>query len=261
MARPLSCEQTGYAVKLSTPVVSPATNRTLELYKASVFNGTGGSITAAIAKRLASVDTKQAFFVLTSSGMPLTQTATDITSAIIAGTAGRGIFTTAANSDGFIVQCKDKFNVVAMNVTQAQTGSPAYTYKYWNGSSFTTLTTIEVPASYAAGIQVIAFQLPTDWVTGSDPAIGGNSSGYYSILVQATTAPSQAVQVGNSGTAPSIWLARFLDSKELATKVGFEMSAFEGEPIMLDSSESLLPYFSGAANAANTMTVLYKNSG
>lgn len=256
-SRPLSSAHSGYGVKLSTPVVSPAANKTLELYLAALFNGTGGSITAAAAKKLAPVSTMQQFFSITDASTP---DAADITSAILAGTAAQQLISTT-NNDGFLVQCAQKFSVIGINVTQAQAGSPVYEYTYWNGSAYAALSTIEVPASYAAGIQIIAFHPPVDWVAGSSAAVGGNTSGYYSIRVRATTAPSTAVQVGNGGTAPSIWLASFMKSMELATKTGFELQAFQDEPLCLDAQESLIPYFSGSANAANTFSVLYKNSG
>jgi hypothetical protein len=199
----------------------------------------------------------QQFFSITTASTP---DAADITNEILAGTVGQQLISTT-NTDGYLVQCAQKFSVIGINVTQAEAGSPVYTYQYWNGSAYVALSTIEVPSAYATGIQIVAFQPPVDWATGSSAAVGGNTSGYYSILVRASTAPSQAVLVGNGGTAPSIWLASFIKSMELATKTGFELRAFQDEPIRLDAQESLVPYFSGSANAANTFSVLYKNSG
>lgn len=257
-SQPLLFEQRGYGHKLKTAVASAASNRQLQLYRAEVYNGTNGTITTALCKKFAVTSASFKVFQLIAANTP---DATEITDAIIAGTAATTIFT-ATNNDGFMVQCAHKFNVIGMTVDTAETGSPVYSYQYWNGSAWTTLTTIEVPTTYnTSASNIIAFQAPEDWVQGSDAATGGNLTGYYGIKVIATTHPSTAVKLGAAGLESSMWLAAFISISDLNSKASFLWQCPDGIPLQFDSGESVLPYFSGSANVASSLAVLYKNSG
>lgn len=116
----------------------------------------------------------------------------DATTDIQAGTATT-IFTTT-NNDGFIVYGVNKFNKFTVVVSQASTGSPVYTYEYWNGSSWTSLTMVTTPVYSATGSVYAEFSIPSAWVVG-DGTEGGGNNNYYAVRVLATTSPSTAVKI------------------------------------------------------------------
>lgn len=255
---PLLSVSKGYGEAFKTPVVAAPSTKQLTLYRAVLSNNSGGTLSCAVAKKMAGTTNAFKVFQLIAGNTP---DATDITSAIIAGTAATPIFTTTIN-DGYMIQCPNLFNVIGMTVTQAQTGAPVYTYEYWNGSAYTTLTTIAVPASYAAGRNLVVFQAPSDWVAGSSAAVGGNLTGYFSIIVRATTASGQQVQVGAGGTEPSMWLGQFIEFAQVPTAGTLVyQSPTSTEPLIFDSGEGIIPYFSGSPNAANEMSAIYEVSG
>lgn len=118
----------------------------------------------------------------------------DGTATIQAGTA-IDIFTTT-NNDGYIVYGVSQFNKFTLNITQAQTSSPVYTYEYWNGSAWTALTLTSTPSYSANGSTFAEFAIPTAWAVGDGTEGGGNNS-YYAIRVLATTAGGQAVKANS----------------------------------------------------------------
>lgn len=116
----------------------------------------------------------------------------DRTSAIQAGTATT-IFTTT-NNDGFLIYGVQKFDKVTMTISQASTGSPIYTYEYWNGSAWASLTTTAVPDYTTLASDTLEFSIPSNWAAGDGTEVGGNVL-FYTIRALATTAPSTAVQI------------------------------------------------------------------
>lgn len=175
---------------------------------------------------------------------------TDFTTQIQAGTAV-SIFNTT-NNDGFLVQAKEKFNLMAFNISQVQTGSPVFTYKYWNGSTFATLTLLNTPSYAATGIQAIVFNAPIDWVAG-DGSEDGDST-FYSIQVISTTAPSQAVQINSIKVGKML---KYADSVQSGASVSIN---FEDQPYLLQEGEVIIPFFS-YTNASNRLELTYKISG
>jgi hypothetical protein len=164
---------------------------------------------------------------------------TSIGAAVSAGTASV-LFAGAAN-DGFVAQARSKFGMVGFTVSTASAGG-TFTYKYWNGTIFTTLTTLEVPATYAAaGDNWIVFQPPQDWVKGGPSQIDQDK---YSIFVQSTVAPAGAVSVN------FMWIGAFLDFYEgVPNNAAVQMSYPDSKPYLLNGGEGLVPYFSVPAAA------------
>lgn len=114
----------------------------------------------------------------------------DLTGTIQAG-SDVNIFTTLSG-EGFLAQGQLKFNEFTLNITQAFTGSPVFTYEYWNGTVFTALT-VTTPADFSVtGLTTVSFNPPANWVVG-DGTEGGNNN-YYSIRVLASTAPATVVK-------------------------------------------------------------------
>lgn len=117
----------------------------------------------------------------------------DITAAIQAGTSTT-IFT-LTNNDGIIVYGVNTFNRITFVVSQIETGTPVYTYEYWNGSAWTAMPLTTTPVFTAAATVFAQFtSIPSAWVVG-DGTEGGGNNAYYAIRILATTAPTQAVKV------------------------------------------------------------------
>jgi len=247
-ASTLTVVTTGYNQVFKTAVVTPPTNGQIKLSQASVQNGSGSALNAAVVRKLATPSGSSRPFYFYQLIAANTPDANDVTLAICGGT-NTNIFTTT-NNDGFMVQSAEKFNLIGLTIGTGQAGSPTYAYQYWDGTTWQTLTTLAVPASYAAGTQVVAFHAPIDWVTGSNAATGGELTGYYSIKVIATAAGSQAV------VASDAWVGSFLAfAKSLAD--GATLNFPQGAPaiadalgVVFDSGESVAAYFA-TANAVN----------
>ncbi len=219
----------------------PSSSQQLEVYKASAYNATAAENAIGLFHSVSNAHFK--LYKLLAAGD------TEFTSTIQAGTAV-SIFNTT-NNDGCLFQAKEKFNMISFNVSQAQTGSPVYTYKYYNGSSWATLTLLNTPAYSATGIQVIAFNAPVDWVVG-DSTEDGDST-LFSIQAISTTAPSQAVQIN------SLKIGKMLSYCESVLPAASLEVDFEQEPYLLQVGEAIIPFFS-YSNASNRLEIAYKIS-
>jgi hypothetical protein len=166
--------------------------------------------------------------------------------------SGTDIFTTTAN-DGFLVGSQDLFNLVGFLLTQGQAGAPVYSYKYWNGSSWTALNTIAIPATYSnASEDLVVFGAPPDWVVGAAGGVSGLNPAYYYIWVQATTAPTQAV------IAASAWVAQMIAFAPQVSSGSFLSWAVGTTdiPYCFNSGDGLLPYFE-VSSSNNLVTGQY----
>ena len=216
-------------------------NEQLEVYKASAQNALPTENAVGLFHTVATPHFK--LYKLLAAGD------TEFTSTIQAGTAV-SIFNTT-NNDGCLFQAKEKFNYIAFNISQAQTGSPVYTYKYYNGSSYSTLTLLNTPAYDATGIQVIVFEAPIDWAAG-DGTEDADST-LYSIQVISTTAPSQAVQIN------SLKIGKMLSYSDAIPASGILEVEFNSEPLLLQVGEAIVPFFS-YTDPSNRLELAYKVS-
>ncbi len=234
---------TSYAQNAKDSVLSPSTGKQIKLYYAKLTNRSGGTIDVGILKKLATTGSYALFGSAAGVG-------SDLTTAINAGTAST-ILTTTTN-DLFVVQCREKFSLIGLTVSQAQAGSPVYIYQYWNGTIWTTLTTISVPTSYTTGTQLIVFLPPSDWAVGGDGTTNLDAT-RYSVRCKATTAPSTAVKV------TALWAGLMLDFKpNLDHESSMEYKGADPTLcLMFDGGESLLPYFGGTATANNLIHAQY----
>ncbi len=170
----------------------------------------------------------------------------EVTETIQAGSAITAFPTT--NNYGLLVQSEDPFQAIAMDISQAQTGSPVYTYEYYNGSTWAALTVLNTPVYTATGIQTLVFQAPTDWAVG-DGSEDGDAS-LYSIRMLATTAPSQAVQID------ALKVLKLLALEEIADKASLSLD-FSSSPLLLQAGEAIIPFFS-YTSANNRIDLNYK---
>jgi hypothetical protein len=237
----LQLSSSAYADQGLTQSFTPPSNQQLEVYSAKARNASAAENAVGLFHSIATPHFK--LYQLLAGGDA------DATTAIQAGTA-TSIFSTT-NNDGCLFQAKEKFNMIAFNVSQAETGSPVYTYKYYNGSSYSTLTLLNTPSYSATGIQVIVFEAPTDWVVG-DGSEDANSE-FYSIQVIATTAPGQAVQIN------SLKLGKMLSYSDAVEPSGELEVSFGDEPLLLQVGEAVLPFFS-YTDPSNRLELAYKIS-
>jgi hypothetical protein len=247
----LSVICSGYSQNCKSPVIAPPTGKQLNFYSAKVLNQSGGAIDAGICKNFALANWK--LYKYTAAGNP---TGIDYTAAIQGG-GSVNIFDTTVN-DGFLVGANVPFNIIGLTLAQAQTGAPVYTYNYFNGTAWTTLTLQATPVYTSTGDILIVLPSPQDWAPGTpSPSTSGVDQSKYYIFVSATTAPSQVVQ------ANAAWVCEFLDfQSQLANNTAFDFRVFDSVlPIVLSGTESILPYFGGTANVKNMMRVVYSVQG
>lgn len=224
---------------LTIPYTPPSTQQ-LEVHSISLYNATAADNALGIFSTVSNIQCK--FYSAASAVW------SSITTAVQAATSST-IFSTT-NNDGVIFQSKRKFGYVAFNVSQASTGSPVYTYKYWNGSTFATLPLLNTPSYSATGIQVLVFNAPNDWVVGSNSLA---DEALFSIQILATTAPSQAVKINSCIIGKML---KYSDS--ILQNQWFEVN-FGNDAILLQQGEYIMPFFS-YTNASNRLDMTYRIS-
>lgn len=182
----------------------------------------------------------------------------DTTDAQDIGATDFPLFTTT-NNDGFLVQSPYPFSLVGITMSATVcTGSPVYTYTYWDGDSWENLTLIDTPNFTGAGDTYLHFEKPIDWTEASGTAVSaiGATTGYYTIQVKATTAPTIA------GIATILWVVDMYEFKAGVTDknvVNFGTEAeIRGIPLM--GGQGIVPYF-GTAHANNMASVRYSVRG
>jgi hypothetical protein len=226
-----------------TAVLAPASGKQLHLFSARVHNRSGSAMDLGILKKLN--PNSWLYYKIVAADTP---DATDLTSSIQAGSATQ--LSTLVNNSGFMVQAKKKFNCLSFVISTGQSGSPTYTYEYWNGAAWATLPTIAVPASYATGEQVVIFLAPADWVAGTDVTTGG-SSDMYSVKMKATAAP------GTAPLATALVVSQLVEFSEgVADNGELVWKCPAALPLVLDGAEAIIPYC-GASNSANAASATY----
>ncbi len=225
-------------------LASPNSNRQLVVHALSAYNAHSAAMDVGLGVRFAPAAWK--LYAVTAS-------VTDVTSTIQAGSTQTILPTT--NNHGFIVQAKSQFGLLSLTISQAETGSPTYSYQYWNGSAWTTLTLRNSPVYTSTGSIAIAFAPPLDWVAGNgsdSPDLSSTEAGYC-IRVRGTTAPSQAVRI------TALHVSRFLSFRSLSSKATLSFK-FEPYAALLEIGESVQAYF-GTATANNSVEVSYQVGG
>lgn len=235
--------QAGYpSIGQSSFTLVSSTNQ-INLHSISAFNS-GGSACDVGLSIVNATSTWKLYIGNVNNGTP-----TNKTSTIQAGSTVN-IFDTTTNN-GFMVECSKVFGYLTFNLSQAQSGSPVYSYQYWNGTSWATLNTNQVPASYGTGYNYVTFNHPVDWVKG-DNGLGSNDG--YAIRVRSTTAGGQAVQ------ASSLRVGRWIAYRNSVATLNGLQAIFDQHPLLLDNSEALAPYFS-TATSTNSIEAAYQQGG
>lgn len=222
---------------------SPDASKQLLVHSVSAYNSTANSIDVGVGLRYATGAWK--IYQVNASY-------TDLTSVIQAGTSSIVLPTT--NNYGFIVQCKNIFSLLSLTVSQIETGSPVYSYQYWNGSAWATLNLRNSFVYTSAASIGIAFAPPLDWAQGNGSVIADLASGAgYCIRVRGTTAPSQAVKIS------ALSVSRFWMYRQISSKAHLTVS-FDEQPALLEVGESVQAFFATAANN-NSAEVEYRVNG
>lgn len=229
-----------YSEKGKSNALSLSVNKQIAVLNMRAWNRVGSAINVGLLRKFNSRDFKLWTKVATVY--------TNVTAAIVAGTATQIVDTT--NSDGFILQCTRKMGLIGLTVSNSATGG-TYTFEYYNGTTWATLTTIENFTNFSTtGDKYLAFIPPHDWAVGDGSATAIDQN-MYAIRVLHTTAP------GDTGSVNALWMGEFLDYWEgVADNVAVELLFDCERPFVLDGGEGLFPYFSTAA-AANQFGAFY----
>lgn len=229
---------TGFPTKGALPVLSPPSAQQLVLHEVAAVNNSGSVCNIGIG---ASVCTDK--FKVWTVQASITEVAKS------AYTSGIQILPTT-NNYGFIVQSAEKFSMLVLNVTVAETGSPVYAYQYWNGSAWTTLATQETPVYTSTGKVYLVFIPPFDWTLGGT----GIDSNKFSIRILATTAPTAIVTIdGLYVVRLRVYRRGILDGQYLQTN-------FFVRQLLLEATEALFCYFS-IPSASNIVEAAYQVNG
>ena len=226
-----------YAQKGKANALASQGTLQLAVYNCRAWNRSGGTINVGLLRKL---DAGQVRLYT-----KVASTYTEYTVAQVE--AGLAVVNTT-NNDGFVVAANRRFGLFGITVSNTATGG-TYAFKYWNGSTYTTLTTLENPTTLgSAQDEYVVFLPPNDWVAGGPTGVDTDA---YSILVQHTTAP------GDTGSINALWLGEFLDFYEGVGDNNAVQLLFPSEkPFILEAGEGLFPYFS-TANAANVFAAFY----
>lgn len=237
-------ESFGYATKGATAVLSAPAGQSLLMHSYSLTNASLSTIDMGLGVGLPGIAWK--FYSIGATTIDVTASIQGSNNTTLVGTT---------NNYGAIIQCKRRFGYLIMNVSQIQTGSPAYSYEYWNGTAWTTLTLNQSPVYTATGLVYVTFQAPSDWTAGNDGTIS-NFNGVFAgfcIRIRGTTAPTQTVLINSLTVAK--WIAY---RQSVGTKQCMQVM-FKERPYFLEALETLIPYF-GAASASNSVEVSYQTS-
>lgn len=182
----------------------------------------------------------------------------DTTDAQDAGTADFAMSTTT-NSDGFVVQCRDKFSIIGMDIGTAGSGGgiATKTWAYWNGTAWTTFTPVNAgDFTNNSTYEYAVLGVPGDWTklasADTPVATDGLTAGMYAVRCVWGTAPTTAP------VADSIWLLQLIDYVEIVA---------DGSSITKEFGDFKVPFRSkvvpwcSTANAANWCTVEYRMGG
>jgi hypothetical protein len=231
-----------YSTKGKLSVFPVQANHSNYIYNMRIYNNCGSAQNMGMLQL--AVAGEYALYQYVASG----PTYTNVTSSI---SNGVNIFT-GTNNDGFIVQYSKTPGLIGITISSAASGG-TITYGYWNGSSFSSLTTVEVPSNYdSTGDAWIVFQPPQQFVVGGPSAVNQN---WYSVFVQSTTAPGSAVAITN------LWVATFLEFYEgVANNAAVQLTFPESKPYATSGGAGLIPYFE-TPNAANQMGVFLSITG
>jgi hypothetical protein len=238
--RHIQLAQAGFPTIGANSFALVPSNDQINLHSYSAFNA--GTASCDVGLGVAFANIPSAWNMYTYNG-----TAAVKVTATIQAASAINLFTTTTNS-GFLLGCKAPFGYVMLTIAQAQSGSPVYSYQYWNGTAWTTLNMTATPAYTGTGVIYLVFNPPVDWAVG-DGGLGDNDK--YTIRVRSTTAGGQSVTANQERV--SRWIAY---NANTLGQSRFQ-ATFENCPYLLEGGEQLSPYFA-TANNLNTFEASFQ---
>ncbi|GEM_PF-6276407 len=182
----------------------------------------------------------------------------DKTANIQAAVANSLPIATTTNNDGYVIQARQKFNIVNLIIGTAQNDAGTPEYTYWNGSAWSVLATEAVPTVTSTGTVTLVFLSPSDWTqtasTDSVVTTVGLDSGMYAIRVRYTTHPSVT-----AGVLSGLNIVKLYDFYELVPDGNSIIFQAQGE-IRIPGRASIVPYCS-TADTKNWCDIEYRNGG
>jgi hypothetical protein len=229
---------------ISGPAILLApSNQQLMVREVACVNGTGAAMQVGIAN---SMNYTHAAIYTLQGGV-----ATAVSPIVNAnnGTYTAQGFTTTAN-DGLLIQGMIRFGMLYYSLNVAATGSPVFSYEYWNGSAWIAFTPIIDKGFSATGAGFMVFSPSYKWAKGTGGYAGLNAN-YYTIRLRATTAS------GTAGTLSQIQLSRVLTLRQTEALQALQMS-FEIQELFLNQGEGIVPIFENQS-PLHTVEYVYKN--
>lgn len=219
-------------------VVTAPTNKQVALLSARATNASGSTARVGVARKFATpTSTAKPYKLFTYDNSTFTEVTLPL--------SGATTIVSTTQNHGFGIQAKSRFGIYGFTISQIQGGSPVYEIRYYNGSSFVTLTQVVAQAYTSTGDTIAIFAPPFDWAPGGGSGLDANM---YSIRVRATTATSQAIQ------ATDIWVANPLDFAVLTTNSSMSLELSEEHPLILEAGEGIMPFFSVASTSNYVVT-------
>lgn len=232
----------GYATRGKAAVITSPAGKQSVVFSARAFNRSGGGIDVGIVRKFAKNAQAFKFFTFNATNY------TDATAAVFAGTATTALPTSLGR--GFVVASKSRSGLIGVNISQAA-ATGAYVFQYWDGSSWSSLTTISSPVFTSTGNVFLSFLPPNDWTQGGHADLPSDMYGVR--VISSVTVPASNVQFND------IWAGEMIEFVEgVADNSGLQVEFDIQKPLYLESEEGLMPYF-GSANAANGMQIAYAN--
>jgi hypothetical protein len=169
-------------------------------------------------------------------------TLANVTSSLAAG-SNVALFNATAGS-GIIIETEKKIQAFIVNVSVNQAGANTFAVEYSNGSGFTSvLQVLNVPATFngaPTGKFVVFFSPGNDFAEGC--GVTGTDSGKFQIRFTAVSAGSTC-SINALKAAISVQY-----SPAVASNSSLEVVFSEQYPLMLESGESIIPFFEIASN-------------
>lgn len=150
-----------------------------------------------------------------------------------------GHVTSGASGNHYVLQSTEKYNMVCLYLTTADTSGVTFTYEYYNGS-WTNLTLLNTPSLVSTGKKAILFAAPQDWTV--------DGSGYYSIRIYASGAPNY-VMGGVKYARQLVYGKNILPGQSIYYS--------SEQPLLLQSGESLIGFFT-YSDSSNSMKAVYR---
>jgi len=150
--------------------------------------------------------------------------------------------------DAFFIGYGEKFCKLKITTSQERTGTATLTWKYWNGSAWSTLTVNDdsVGFSATAGTLLVHFEPPADWTANDgDDGPNGQSGFFICCEITALTSVTQQPLATQGWVLPLVTGASGIRVPESTTLTAASMSALTESGSTADSEFLVLNTTSG----------------